>query len=194
MTTGLGDGSRWVAALTADRATMSSNHPRPTGIAHTELPTSDIEATRSFYEEILGFPAVVDTTGHIEEGGQLRHLFFRCGDGQLIAFMEAQGIDGLDSPGDVAKAAGVPDPLLHIAFAAADLEALEARRAELADEGVKVSPLIDFGWCQSFYFKDPNGLMLEYCCVTKPVPEQGPPETYELEMSLAELENFAGLG
>jgi hypothetical protein len=36
--------------------------------------------------------------------------------------------------------------------------------------------------------------MLEFCCVTKPLPEKDSPETFELEMSRAELENFAGLG
>jgi glyoxylase I family protein len=169
----------------------TTNYP---DLSHVEFPTPDIDETQRFYEDVLGFQVVVDTTGRIEEGGTLRHLFFRCGDGQLIAFMEARGIDGLTSPGDVAQAAGVPDPLLHVAFQAESVGDLEDRRATLADEGQEPSPVIDFGWCQSFYFKDPHGLMLEFCCVIKPLPEQGSPETFELEMSRAELENFAGLG
>lgn len=163
------------------------------GISHTELPTPDIEQTRRFYEETLGFEAVVDTTGRIEEGGKLRHLFFRVGDDQLIAFMEARDVEGLDSPGDVAAAAGVADPMLHLAFKVESLEALDERRAELDEKGVETSPVIDFGWCRSFYFKDPHGLMLEYNCLTQPLPEDGEPESYELEMSIDELEHFAGL-
>lgn len=172
---------------------MTDRTPHAPGISHTELPTPDIEETRRFYEETLGFEAVIDTTGHIEEGGKLRHLFFRVGDDQLVAFMEARGVDGLDSPGDVADAAGVVDPMLHLCFKAESTEALEERKSVLSKKGVTVSPMIDFGWCRSFYFKDPHGLMLEYTCITEPLPEDGAPERFELEMSRDELEHFAGL-
>ena len=39
----------------------------------------------------------------------------------------------------------------------------EAKRSALLAKGVKVSPIVDHeGWVQSIYFKDPNGLLLEY--------------------------------
>jgi hypothetical protein len=31
--------------------------------------------------------------------------------------------------------------------------------------GVEVTDIVDCQWAQSIYFKDPNGLSLEYCCV-----------------------------
>ncbi len=172
---------------------MSDRAPHRPGLSHTELPTPDIEATREFYEDTLGFELIIDTTGHIEPEGTLRHLFFRCGDDQLVAFMEARGLEGLSSPGDVAQAAGVPDPMLHLAFQADSLDDLEARRDELNATGVKTSPVVDFGWCKSFYFKDPHGLMLEYNCLTEPLPEEDEVRSFELEMSRGELENFMGL-
>lgn len=190
---GLGGGWMFGYGLATAGETVTEPGSRGPGIAHTELPTPDIEATRAFYEDTLGFETVIDTTGHIEEGGKLRHLFFRCGDGQLIAFMEARDVDGLSSPGDVAEAAGVVDPMLHIAFEAGSVEELEQRRARLAKQGVEVSPVIDFEWCRSFYFKDPHGLMVEFTCIVDPPPEGGEPESYELSLSVPELENFAGL-
>ena len=31
--------------------------------------------------------------------------------------------------------------------------------------------LVDHGWAQSIYFKDPNGLSLEYCCMVRNLTE-----------------------
>jgi len=30
-----------------------------------------------------------------------------------------------------------------------------------------VTEIVDHDWAKSIYFKDPNGLMLEYCCITR---------------------------
>jgi hypothetical protein len=35
----------------------------------------------------------------------------------------------------------------------------------LRAKGVEVTDIVDDGWAQSIYFRDPNGLSLEYCCV-----------------------------
>ena len=34
-------------------------------------------------------------------------------------------------------------------------------------KGVKVSPVVDHDWAKSIYFKDPNGLQLEFCTYTR---------------------------
>ena len=40
--------------------------------------------------------------------------------------------------------------------------------SEKAEDDAKVRGVVDHeGWCQSIYFKDPNGLQLEYCCLTR---------------------------
>ena len=50
-----------------------------------------------------------------------------------------------------------------------DLHSLpaEAQRDELRAKGVEVTDIVDHGWAQSIYFKDPNGLSLEYCCAVR---------------------------
>src|SRR3989442_91111 len=62
---------------------------------------------------------------------------------------------------------GLPDMFYHFAFEVGSLEALEAKRAELIAKGVRVTPVVDHEWMKSIYFKDPNGLLLEYACWTR---------------------------
>jgi len=44
---------------------------------------------------------------------------------------------------------------------------LADKRDELRSKGIKVTGIVDHGWAQSIYFKDPNGVSLEYCCLTR---------------------------
>ena len=94
-----------------------------------------------------------------------------AGDGQLIAFMEPRGIQGLPERYDtgINRGLGVPDAFYHFAFEVPSIAALEAKRAELIGKGVKVTPVVDHEWMRSIYFKDPNGLMLEYAVQTRPL-------------------------
>jgi hypothetical protein len=46
-----------------------------------------------------------------------------------------------------------------------------ARRDELRAKGVTVTDVVDHGWAKSIYFKDPNGLSLEYCCLVRDLNE-----------------------
>ena len=62
------------------------------GFSHIGLSTLDLDTTQAFYEGALGFKPVVADTISIEEGGHLRHMFFDVGGGQLIAFLEPNGV------------------------------------------------------------------------------------------------------
>lgn len=139
------------------------------GVSHIGLSTLDLDATRSFYEDVLGFRLVTIEQIDFEEGGYIRHAFFDCGDGQLLGFMEPRGIKGLPAQYDtgINKALGLPDMVYHFAFNAGSVEELHAKRAELIAKGVKVTPIVDHEWVLSIYFKDPNGLLLEYAVQTR---------------------------
>lgn len=137
----------------------------PTGFSHVGLSTLDLEATRAFYEDVLGFRAVRCDVLEVKEGGRIRHVFFDCGRGQLLAFMEPRGIPGIPTEYDagINRGLGVPDAFYHFAFDVESHEALLTKRAALLAKGVKVSPVVDHdGWMESIYFKDPNGVMLEF--------------------------------
>jgi catechol 2,3-dioxygenase-like lactoylglutathione lyase family enzyme len=134
------------------------------GWSHVGLSTLDLDKTRAFYEDVLGFPAVRCDILEFAEGGRIRHIFFDAGGGQLIAFMEPRGVPGIPVEYDagINRGLGLPDAFYHFAFEVASQEALEAKRAELIAKGVKVTPIVDHEWMRSIYFKDPNGVMLEY--------------------------------
>jgi catechol 2,3-dioxygenase-like lactoylglutathione lyase family enzyme len=140
------------------------------GFNHIDLATRDMAATRRFYEDILGFPVVRGDIMEIEDVGQIQHLFFDIGGGQLIAFMSGEDAtnfpDGYDT--GINRGLGLPDGVYHFAFEAGSPEQLAQTKTRLEGAGIKVRGIVDHeGWCQSIYFKDPNGLQLEYCCLTR---------------------------
>jgi catechol 2,3-dioxygenase-like lactoylglutathione lyase family enzyme len=139
------------------------------GFSHIGLSTLDLDKTREFYEGVLGFKPVVCDIITIEEGGKIRHLFFDTGHDQLLAFMEARDVPGVPREYDagINRGLGVPSAFYHFAFEAGNEAALVDKREELLSKGVAVSGIVDHTWAKSIYFKDPNGISLEYCCLTR---------------------------
>jgi glyoxylase I family protein len=139
------------------------------GFSHIGLSTLDLDKTRDFYERVLGFPAVRCDVIKVTEGGEIRHIFFDTGAGQLMAFMEARAVPGVPAHYDagITRGLGVPSVFYHFAFEAGSEAALLDKRRELAAKGVDVTDVVDHDWAKSIYFKDPNGLQLEYCCYTR---------------------------
>ena len=70
---------------------------------------------------------------------------------------------------------GVPAGFYHFAFEAGSPTALAEKRDELRAKGVETTEIVDHGWALSIYFKDPNGLSLEYCCVVRDPSENSEP-------------------
>ena len=139
------------------------------GLHHIGLATHDMEKTLAFYEDVLGFRAVICEMIEPDSGGAIRHAFFDTGNGELFAFMEANDIAGMpdDFDAGINRGLGTGSGMFHFAFAVADEEELASRRADLAAKGVKVRGIVDHGWCKSIYFRDPNFLQLEFCCLTE---------------------------
>lgn len=140
------------------------------GFNHIDLATRDMKATRHFYEDVLGFPVVRGDIMEFEGVGQIQHLFFDIGGGQLIAFMSGEDAESFPSEFDtgINRGLGLPDGVYHFAFEAGSPEQLAQIKGRLEGDGIAVRGVVDHeGWCQSIYFKDPNGLQLEYCCLTR---------------------------
>jgi catechol 2,3-dioxygenase-like lactoylglutathione lyase family enzyme len=139
------------------------------GFSHVGLSTLDLDGTRDFYENVLGFKPVRCDIIKVKEGGQIRHIFFDTGRDQLIAFMEARGVPGVPAQYDagITRGLGVPSAFYHFAFEAGSEAGLEEKRHELVAKGIDVTEVVDHDWAKSIYFKDPNGIQLEYCVFTR---------------------------
>jgi catechol 2,3-dioxygenase-like lactoylglutathione lyase family enzyme len=143
------------------------------GFSHIGLSTLDLDTTREFYEGVLGFKPVVADSIRIKEGGVIRHLLFDVGRDQLIGFMEPHGVSGVPTEYDagINRGLGVPTSFYHFAFEAGSEAALAEKRDELRAKGVEVSDVLDHNFAKSIYFKDPNGLSLEYSCMVRNLTE-----------------------
>src|SRR5438093_12342114 len=133
------------------------------GFSHIGLSTLDLDKTRNFYENVLGFKPVRCDIIKVKEGGQIRHIFFDTGRDQLIAFMEARDIPGVPVEYDagINRGLGVPNAFYHFAFEAGTEAGLAAKRQELLAKGMEVSEVEDPEWSKSLYVIDPNGNYLQ---------------------------------
>jgi catechol 2,3-dioxygenase-like lactoylglutathione lyase family enzyme len=159
------------------------------GFSHVGLSTLDLDKTRDFYESVLGFKAVIADTIKIKEGGSIRHIFFDTGCDQLLAFMEPRGVPGVPVEYDagINRGLGVPAAFYHFAFEAGSEAGLEAKRQELTTKGVQVTDVVDHNWSKSIYFKDPNGISLEYCCLVREFIEDDAKMQDRFEISVKAL-------
>jgi catechol 2,3-dioxygenase-like lactoylglutathione lyase family enzyme len=139
------------------------------GFSHIGLSTRDLDRTRDFYENVLGFEAVRCDILEVKEGGRIRHIFFDTGRDQLIAFMEARDVPGVSADYDagINRGLGVPNAFYHFAFEAGSEPGLEEKRKDLIAHGVEVTEVVAHDWAKSIYFQDPNGIQLEFCCFTR---------------------------
>ena len=141
------------------------------GLNHIDLGTKNMEATRAFYEDLLGFPLVRADLIDIVGKGTMKHFFFDLGNGQLIGFMSGEDVSGFNKDFDpgINKGLGLPPGVYHFAFDAESESDLERIKHHLISNGVEVNgPVNHEGWSKSIYFRDPNGLQLEVCHLLRP--------------------------
>lgn len=149
---------------TAPTFAPSSTHlPAPAQVQqlhHYAYRCVDAEATRHFYEDILGLPLyhiiqsdVVPSTG---EYCPYTHLFFRLQDGSYIAFFDL-GDDAGAEPSP-----NTPSWVNHIAFRVNTVQDLLDMKARLEAENYEVLGVTDHHIFKSIYFFDPNGIRMEF--------------------------------
>jgi catechol 2,3-dioxygenase-like lactoylglutathione lyase family enzyme len=155
---------------------------RTQGVNHLALVCRDMAETCDFYTRVLGMPLV--KTVALPDGGQ--HFFFNCGGGNLLAFFwwenapaAAPGIASVeDFPKKPMSAVG---SMNHVAFTVDEAE-LEPCIERLRAAGVPVMPQVinhddspsgvsrenhSGVFVRSVYFRDPNGIMLEFAAFTR---------------------------
>jgi glyoxylase I family protein len=134
----------------------------PSRLHHTAFVTRDMEATRAFYEDVLGFPLTQTWAERDELFGRERvycHCFFGLADGSALAFF--QFVDPEDQ--DLFGPELAPSPFRHIALAV-DQDVQAELEARIAKAGITAPDtyVLEHGYCRSVYVTDPNGMILEF--------------------------------
>jgi len=141
---------------------MATQAKLPSRLHHSAYVTRDMEATRKFYEEVIGLPLVATWCESDELFGEMRtycHCFFGIGDGGALAFFQFanerdQKLFGPEIPSS---------PFIHLAFNVdADVQAGIEKRIQAAGIEAPRTYVLDHGYCRSVYVSDPNGLILEF--------------------------------
>ena len=127
---------------------------RPSRMHHHAYVSRDLEATRQFYEDIIGLPLAA-TWCESEFANNYCHAFFELEDGSFLAFFQFEKAEVTEEHASLASTS----PFDHLALAATEgLQAIVAGRAR--DAGIETT-LLDHGYCRSLYLRDPDGLVVE---------------------------------
>jgi catechol 2,3-dioxygenase-like lactoylglutathione lyase family enzyme len=139
---------------------------------HVALATRDLAATHRFYTEAMGFELVKAVVAPTDgPGGWAKHVFYDTGGNGLIAFWDLHDDRYSSFDPRISEGLGLPTWVNHLAFDAADVAGLEARREHWLDMGIDVVE-VDHGFCISIYATDPNGILVEWCTDTAPLTEE----------------------
>jgi catechol 2,3-dioxygenase-like lactoylglutathione lyase family enzyme len=156
------------------------------GVHHLALVCRDMERTVDFYTNVLDMKL---NKGFDLDGGFGQHFFFDMGNGSELAFFwfrdAAEPQPGITSAGNLVGSpngtiSSAMSSMNHVAFNVAP-DQIEAYRDRLIERGVECTSVVNHDdvktgddartatqvtaktWLRSFYFFDPDGIMLEFC-------------------------------
>jgi catechol 2,3-dioxygenase-like lactoylglutathione lyase family enzyme len=133
----------------------------PTRLHHNAYVTNDMEATRHFYEDLIGMPLVATWCESDELFGKERtycHCFFGMSDGSALAFFQFANPEDQELFGPPMPSS----PFIHIALNV-DEKAQAGVEERLQKAGFREPNfyVLEHGYCRSIYAADPNGMILE---------------------------------
>lgn len=141
---------------------MATKASLPSRLHHTAYVSRDLEATRKFYEEVIGLPLLATWCEKDLLFGAERtycHLFFGLADGSALAFFQFADPKDQDQFGPKMPFS----PFHHIALHV-DKQTQEGIEKRLKEGGFKEpqSFVLEHGYCRSVYVTDPNGMIVEF--------------------------------
>jgi glyoxylase I family protein len=144
-----------------DRAVSIEAAALPKRLHHTARVVRDQEATRKFYEDVIGMPLVATWAEVSElpevpgEKVEFCHTFYALADGGALAFFQF----AKPEVNEIYKAK-VQTGFNHVALAVSrELQDRIEARLTAAGHGVFT---MDHGYCRSIYTRDPDDLNLEF--------------------------------
>ena len=159
------------------------------GIDHLALVCKDMKRTVDFYSGILGMP-LVKTIDLPNGTGQ--HFFFDIGNGDMLAFFwfpdAPESVPGVTHSANIIGGGSITSAhasMNHVAFKVPGDKVDEYRR-KLVAEGVEATIVVnhdesatqasrtitDTTYVRSIYFKDPDGILLEFAAWTRELDDR----------------------
>lgn len=141
---------------------MASAPKIPSRLHHTAYVSKNLEATRQFYEDVIGLPLMATWCESDMLFGAERtycHCFFGLGDGGALAFFQFARPEDQELFGPQ-----MPDtPFHHIALKV-DEEAQKGIEQRLRAAGYQEPKMyvLEHGYCRSVYAVDPDGMIVEF--------------------------------
>jgi catechol 2,3-dioxygenase-like lactoylglutathione lyase family enzyme len=142
---------------------MTTQSAMPDRLHHNAYVTTDMEATRKFYEELIGMPLIATWCEKTDLFGAERvycHCFFAMEDGGALAFFqfatpEDHALFGPEIP---------QSPFHHIALKVnkAQQDGIRERIVAAGYTEPEKYYELEHGYCHSLYIWDPNGLIVEF--------------------------------
>ncbi len=145
-------------------AKKKSAHKLPNRLHHTAYVTRDMEATRKFYEDVIGLPLVATYCEKDVLFGAERtymHTFFALGDDSALAFFQFADPKDQEEFGPKMPFTPFHHVALHV-----DKDAQDQIEARIKAAGYTEPEhfILEHGYCRSVYVTDPNGMIVEFCC------------------------------
>ncbi len=116
------------------------------GILETVLYVADIDRAERFYTRVMALPPIGKQAG--------RHVFFRVGSGVLLLFHAPATRQTKSVPPHGA------DGEIHVCFTVSPAQ-YEAWKERIRGEGIPIEQETAWPRGHSFYFRDPDGNLLE---------------------------------
>ncbi len=141
---------------------MATTARLPSRLHHTAYVSKDLEATRKFYEEVIGLPLLATWCEKDMLFGAERtyaHCFFGLGDGGALAFFQFA-----DAADQQQFGPQMPfSPFHHIALNV-DKQTQDGIEQRLKAAGYEEPQffVLEHGYCRSVYVTDPNGMIVEF--------------------------------
>lgn len=132
------------------------------GIHHITLNGANRQISIDFWQGILGMRLIIEQPNL--DDANINHLFFETGDGSTLTVFTDERREAADH---------IPQPvgsLHHIAFKVS-MATIRVARDRLKAVGLANSGVIDRGFMDSLYFREPLGLLLELACYKFTPPE-----------------------
>lgn len=159
------------------------------GINHLALVCRDMKTTVDFYSGVLGMPLTKTIELPMNSG---QHFFFDIGNGDSLAFFwfpdAPESVPGVTHAENLIGGGSITSAhasMNHVAFDVPE-ERIEEYQKKLAAAGVECTPVVnhdnsetqasleqtDTTFVRSIYFKDPDGILLEFAAWTRDLDER----------------------